>query len=384
VSIFADEGYQITFASTAAISEKSENLKALGITSKSIELNSSTFDEFVKKLQPTIVLFDRYITEEQFGWRVTEHCPNALRILDTEDLHFLRKARQEAVKNNIPVSEATIFTETAKREIASILRCDLSLIISEVEMALLKDTFKISEEILMYLPFLIVPLNASEKELLPAFDNRLHFVTIGNLLHAPNVDSVLQLKKEIWPRIRKQLPKAQMHIYGNYASQQIFQLHNEKEGFLFKGWAPSVFNVMSNARVCLAPIRFGAGLKGKLIDAIHYGTPFVTTQIGVEGIFSSENPSEYAEDEVEKFVKVAVTLYSEKRDWYVAQQRGFEILEKRFSRKEFEPIFNKRIQHLIDSIQVHRNQNFMGQVLQHHTLQSSKYLSKWIEEKNKQ
>ena len=80
-----------------------------------------------------------FITEEQFGWRVAENCPDAIRLLDTEDLHFLRKARQEVVNKN---QELNLFSETAKREIASIYRCDVSLIISEFEMQLLQETFK--------------------------------------------------------------------------------------------------------------------------------------------------------------------------------------------------------------------------------------------------
>src|SRR5690606_37474589 len=118
-------------------------LEAQNISVKNIQLNDASFDEFIKELNPEIVLFDRYISEEQFGWRVSENCPDVLKILDTEDLHFLRKAREEAVKKEIPVYEANLFSETAKRELASILRCDLSLIISEYEMELLQNTFHI-------------------------------------------------------------------------------------------------------------------------------------------------------------------------------------------------------------------------------------------------
>lgn len=383
ISLFQEEEYTITFASTAMVSERSLDLESIGIAVENIQLNHPSFDDFITKLEPTIVLFDRYITEEQFGWRVAQTCPEAMRILDTEDLHFLRKARQEAVKNNNPVSEAHLFTETAKREIASILRCDLSLIISEVEMQLLRETFKISEALLLYLPFLIEPLAASEKLIMPTFEERNHFVTIGNMLHAPNVDSVLQLKKEIWPHIKKRLPEAEIHVYGSYASQQILQLHSKKEGFLIKGWAPSISEVMMHARVCVAPIRFGAGLKGKLIDAMRFGTPFVTTKIGAEGLFSSESPLGVVKDDQKDFIETTIKVYSEKEHWLLAQQKGFEVIENRFSKKKFEAIFSERIQQLLPLLATHRDQNFLGQMLQHHTLQSSKYLSKWIEEKNK-
>ena len=92
IGLFREASYQITFASTAAVSDKTVDLGAQEILVKSILLNDASFDEFIKKLNPSIVLFDRYITEEQFGWRVSEICPNALKILDTEDLHFFAES----------------------------------------------------------------------------------------------------------------------------------------------------------------------------------------------------------------------------------------------------------------------------------------------------
>src|SRR5690606_31754911 len=158
-------------------------------------------------------------------------------------------------------------------ELASILRCDLSLIISEYEMELLQNRFKIASEILYYLPFLVAAVSEST----PTFEERQNFLAIGNLLHTPNVDSVLQLKK-FWPEIRQQLPDAELHIYGAYAPQQLLQLHNTKEGFLIRGWADDVEIAMKTYRVQLAPLRFGAGLKGKFLDAMHFGLPSVTTK----------------------------------------------------------------------------------------------------------
>ena len=381
ISLFQEQDFEITFASTASVSEKSASLSELGITTKSIDLNNSNFDDFIIDLNPSIVLFDRYITEEQFGWRVAEQCPNALKILDTEDLHFLRKARQVTVKSGINVNKADLFTETAKREIASMYRCDLSLIISEVELEILQNTFKIDGSILHYLPFLVE--NGSEKNSLPKFEERNHFITIGNLLHPPNVDSVLFLKKEIWPEIRKQFPNAELHIYGAYASQQILELHSNKEGFLIKGWAEEVSDVMRNAKVCLAPVRFGAGLKGKLLDAMLYGTPSVTTEIGAEGMNGKLPFSGTVSNKVQDFVDASVALYLNKEKWLLAQQQGFNIIDKRFRRELFSEEFKDSICHLQKNLEQHRKDNFIGQIFQHQTVHATKYMSRWIEEKNK-
>ena len=381
IEMFISHGYAITFASSASSSEKSFNLDSIGVTTQQIAINDSSFDDFVRQLNPTLVLFDRFITEEQFAWRVTQSCPKALKILDTEDLHFLRKARQQALKDATDVKDANLFTETAKREIASILRCDLSLIISEFEMKLLADTFAVSKEILYYLPFMVTKLPDSSN--FPEFEQRNNFMTIGNLLHGPNVDSVLYLKKEIWPLIKKQLPQAQLYIYGNYAPQHILELHNQKQGFYIMGWADSVAHVMQKARVCLAPLRFGAGLKGKLLDAMLYGTPGVTTSIGAEGMCGDLLTPGVIADTPESFAELSVALYSDKIKWQQNAQRGVEIIKARYNGKAIAKDFMTRLDALKINLKLHRQSHFVGQILQHHSLQASKYLSKWIEEKNK-
>ena len=381
IEMFTSHGYGITFASSASSSEKSFNLNSIGVTTQQIAINDSSFDDFVRQLNPTLVLFDRFITEEQFAWRVTQSCPKALKILDTEDLHFLRKARQQALKDATDVKDANLFTETAKREIASILRCDLSLIISEFEMKLLADTFAVSKEILYYLPFMVTKLPDSSN--FPEFEQRNNFMTIGNLLHGPNVDSVLYLKKEIWPLIKKQLPQAQLYIYGNYAPQHILELHNQKQGFYIMGWADSVAHVMQKARVCLAPLRFGAGLKGKLLDAMLYGTPGVTTSIGAEGMYGDLLTPGVIADTPEAFAEFSVAIYSDKIKWQQNAQRGVEIIKARYNGKAIAKDFMTRLDALKINLKLHRQSHFVGQILQHHSLQASKYLSKWIEEKNK-
>jgi hypothetical protein len=380
ISFFQSQEYHITFASACAKSDNAFDLSSIGVDKISIELNHSSFDDFILKLKPDVVLFDRFMTEEQFGWRVTEHCSTALKILDTEDLHFLRRVRQQAFKTNVEVTQEHLFNDTAKREIASMYRCDLSLIISTAEMKLLQNTFKIDSALLFYLPFLIAPISEAKRVGLPSFEKRQHFVSIGNFLHEPNYNALLYLKEIIWKGIRAQLPNAQLHNYGAYASQKVTQLHNEKEGFYIKGFADSVTDVMQHSRVLLAPIRFGAGLKGKLFDAMQNGTPFVSTSIGVEGI--TKNDSDFVCDTSKDFVKHSVKLYTEISVWKQQQVLGFEILEQQFSKAHFESELKERLQDVVNNLKTHRDQNFTGQLLQHHTLQSTKYMSKWIEAKN--
>ncbi len=384
ISIFTAQGFDVTFASLAMDSDYMIDLESLGVTKKSIALNCSSFDIFVKELNPTIVLFDRFMMEEQFGWRVAENCPDALRLLDTEDLHCLRLARQKAFKGNRQFTTDDLLVEdVAKREIASILRCDVSLMIAEYEMELLQSVFKIDSSVLYYVPLLLDPIEDSTIQNLPSFEERNNFVFIGNFLHEPNWNAVQYLKETIWPLIRKQLPEAVLQIYGAYPSQKVLQLHQPKHGFYIMGRANDAQEVVRNARGVLAPLRFGAGIKGKLVEAMQCGTPSITTTIGAESMCGNLPWNGFVADEPQVFADKAVELYDDKNLWLKAQENGFEIIEKCYLKYLFEDDFIQHILKVQTRLKPHRLYNFMGTLLQHHTLTSTKYMSRWIEEKNK-
>lgn len=377
MDLFLAQNYQITFLSTASISENSFDLSSKNIHFQNILLNDNSFDELIKKLNPEIVIFDRFTIEEQFGWRVTEQVPDAIKILDTEDLHFLRSAREKAFKQNKNLQDSDLINDVFKREIASILRCDLSLIISEFEMNLLKNQFRIDEKILHYLP-LFTEIKKSETP----FSERKNFLSIGNFLHEPNWQTVLQLKK-IWKNIRNRLPEAEIHIYGAYATEKVFQLHNPKEGFIIKGRAENVEIIFNQAKVLLAPIPFGAGIKGKLLESMQFGLPNVTSTTGAEAMQGNFDWNGFIADNETEFVEKAILLYQDENIWQKSQKNGYQIAENLFKKELFEKDFNEKINWISEHLSEHRNANFLGQILQHHSLQSTKYLSKWIEEKNK-
>lgn len=341
ITQFLERGYEVTFVSAAQKSEKAVDLISMGVHESFIELNNISFDHFIKKLQPQIVLFDRFIMEEQFGWRVAEYCPKAIRILDTEDLHCLRKTREICLKNNIDFSQEELLKQDiSKREIAAILRCDLSLIISVFEIEILKKIFKIEESILMYLPFLFDEIDIHQQQKWKYFEKREHFIFIGNFMHKPNVDAVRSLKNEIWSKIRKGLPKAEIHVYGAYMNQQIEQLHNEKEGFIIKGFVEDAAQVVGNAKVVLAPLSFGAGIKGKLTEAMLCGTPSITTSIGAEGMYDEFPWNGFIEDNFADFAIKAKELYLNKPIWKQAQLNGVTIINSIYNKEKTENCFS--------------------------------------------
>ncbi|MBB1352740.1 glycosyltransferase [Pseudoalteromonas sp. SR45-5] len=380
LNAFRAQNWDVEFATPAQRTDHMVNLDDFGITSQSIALNCDSFDEYVKAYNPDIVMFDRFMMEEQFGWRVDKHCPNAIKILDTEDLQCLRNARHEAHKGEHEFTTSDLHSDIAKREIAAILRCDLSLIISSYEMSLLNSVFKIEPSLLHHLPFMVdlSSLPTSTK----TFEQRQHFMTIGNFRHAPNWDAVLYLQK-IWPLIRKQLPKAELHIYGSYPPPKATALNNPKTGFLIKGWADNAFDVMQSARVCLAPLRFGAGIKGKLLEAMIMQTPSVTTYIGAEGMHNDLPWPGKIANTADDFANAAVEMYTNQSDFEQAQQDGNTLLNTLYDKAQLSTVLIKKIDSISSDLEAHREKNFTGQMLKHHTMRSTQYMSQWIAEKNK-
>jgi O-antigen biosynthesis protein len=383
IQLFLDKKYSITFCSAASHSPFQANLTALGVKSESIQLNDDSFDSFIKKEAPDFVLFDRYLTEEQYGWRVAASCPYAIRILDTEDLHCLRYVRQEALKKKVDFIETDLLSsEFAFREIASILRCDLTLLVSEYEMHLLTDVFKINDRLIHYLPMFYSEITDEIISNWKPFEKREHCIFIGNFLHQPNADAVNYLKTDIWPLIRAKFPSLELHIYGAYANSKLEQLNSVKQGFIVKGRAEDALKTLSKYRINFAPLRFGAGIKGKLLDAMLSGTPSVTTSIGAESMTINGKWSGLITNDIKEMVDGFEQLYNSPTLWKKAQMHGAEIINQRFNKIQFEEAFYNKLMTINTLLRQHRMDNFMGALIQHHTLQSTKYLSKWIALKN--
>ncbi|MBX9754158.1 MAG: glycosyltransferase family 4 protein, partial [Pseudomonadaceae bacterium] len=217
----------------------------------------------------------------------------------------------------------------------------------------------------------------------PGFAEREHFISIGNFRHAPNWDAVLWLKNSIWPLIRQQLPKAQLHIYGSYTPPKATALHNAAQGFQVLNWAPDALEVMRNARVCLAPLRFGAGIKGKIADALLCGTPNVTTPIGSEGMHGELPWPGQIASSAQAIADAAVQLYRDQAAWQQAQDAGWALLAARYERTHFAALLLARVAQCRANLAELRRNNFTGSMLRHHLHKSTQYMAQWIEAKNR-
>ena len=393
LNAFAQNGWETTFLSAASDSVHQADLTQIEVKSQTVSLNCSSFDQLLESLQPQVVVFDRFMIEEQFSWRVKKVCPQALRVLNTEDLHSLRNRRQQALKKQ--QAATTDFSDgMTQRELASILRCDLTLVISSPEYDLLTQTFGVPPQQLLYLPLLISspPLHTG------GFDMRDGFVFIGNFRHAPNWDAALQLKERLWPAIRAKMPTAQLSVYGAYPAKKVTNLHNPAQGFHVKGWVEDAREALSQYKVMLAPIRFGAGVKGKLVTAMQCSTPSVTTPCGAEGINVNDGidntygigvtegfsgwPGAICET-IDQMADAAVQLHNDAVTWQHASNKCAPIVASQFDTKTHQDTVQSKVTDLVNKLEQHRSGLFLQQLLWHESLRSTQYMSQWIEAKNR-
>ena len=172
------------------------------------------------------------------------------------------------------------------------------------------------------------------------------------------------------------------YIYGAYMSKKNKALETVKDGFYVSGWTINAAEVMANSRVCLAPLRFGAGLKGKLLEAMENGTPSVTTSIGAEGMHGDLPWNGSIANTPQAFANAAVSLYRNEKKWKQSVLQGYTLLENRYDKKPILAALSKKLNDLLANKEMYRNANFTGAMLMHHRMQSTRYLSKYITLKN--
>jgi O-antigen biosynthesis protein len=351
-----------------------------------------------------VVIFDRFFAEEAYSFHFHNEANNILRVLDMQDMHSLRSHRQNIVKSwdnkksgvgldclkdgSIIESIPTIHTYNSKqslllRELAAIHRCDLVMVCSSKELALLQNEFGVRPEKLVLAPFFVPPKRRRTLN----FEQRKDFVFLGGFKHPPNIDQVKILKDVLWKQIRKQLPDANLHIYGAYPPLQVQQMHDKRNGFLVHGFLPNLDD-LNTYRVMLAPIRYGAGLKGKIVDSWIHGCPVVSTTMGLEGMFV-ESDENFAwggliGNDNEEFIKNAVTLYSDSMVWKRSQVNGISLLHNLFEERTNLERIQNAISIAKDNKDVRRSQDYTSALLWAQTARSTEYFSKWVELKERQ
>lgn len=413
IQILQEHGFQVLCVSPSRLNAHTEALaRDFNVQCIQADANTDAFEKLLLAATPQLVLFDRFVAEEMYSWQVRQFAPTALRVLDLQDVHFVRKAREWLVtKRGVDVADTLdmhtlpvdAVEQLAIRELAAIHRSDLTLFVSDVERDVLVNRFQVDGDALHCCDFFYPSPAESDAahKLGPAFAERQHVAFIGSFKHAPNVDAVEWLTRQILPHFRSvsagtgaraTVDTPEVHIYGSYADAARFRkLHDPSRGVRLMGFAPDAHDTLRQYRLTVAPLRFGAGIKGKIADSWHVGTPCVATSIGAEGMAlrgagagdaSAPGWGGAIADDPVSFASAMSALYANERQWTAAQAAGVAICRTRYDRERNAESLMERLEEALERRQAVREQNWVGRILWSEKFRATEYMSRFIRAKN--
>ena len=173
------------------------------------------------------------------------------------------------------------------------------------------------------------PSIRSKKMRSRGFDDRRDIIFIGSFQHAPNADAVLYFAREIFPLVRDRLPDVVFQVIGPDAPPEVVELGSPNIRVL--GRVPNVRPLFDQARISVAPLRFGAGVKGKVNQSMALGVPTVVTSIAAEGMYLVHEDNAMIADDPERFAEAVVSLWTSRELWERVSTNGRQNIRDHFS-----------------------------------------------------
>jgi O-antigen biosynthesis protein len=251
---------------------------------------------------------------------VRRTAPKAKIIFDTVDLHFLRE--QRAAEHSANKAMAKQADASRRRELALIRASDVTLVVSPVERDLLSQL----------LPDAKVELLSNVHALYERrvdFAERKDLVFVGGFNHPPNADAVKWLCHDIFPRIRTQREDIALHLIGDIPESERGPL--QQPGVHIHGRVHDLTPWMEGSRVALAPLRYGAGVKGKVNMAMSYGLPVVATSMAAEGMHLVDGENILLADDAGAFASAVLRLYEDQALWTRISDHSQDNIRQYFS-----------------------------------------------------
>ncbi|MDM0038518.1 glycosyltransferase [Variovorax sp. J22G21] len=262
--------------------------------------------------------------------KIRKRMPEARVIFANVDLHYLREMRGAEVSGDQRALNRAQFTKTS--ELGMFVKADAAFVHTAAEREIIASELPVNLDNIIVFPWLAEIVGAANK-----FDQRHDLMFLGNFMHVPNIDSAIYLVKQIWPLLESKLPAhAKLYIVGNMPTPEVTALGSDR--IVVTGFVEDMTPYFEKSRVFLAPLRYGAGIKGKIVTAFAHGVPCVATPVAAEGIGSDHDPHIAVEGDVESFARAALKLYFNEDEWSVMQKAAFSYLEKSYSRAQAEEL----------------------------------------------
>jgi len=246
--------------------------------------------------------------------------PQATLIFDTVDLHGLRMHRQSDVEQDLSLAHHGRLVWIKER--AAMQAVDVTLVVSGVEKQIIENL--VPDVDVRVLSTIHSPVITA-----PQLEGRKDIVFVGGYLHPPNVDAARWAVRDIMPVVWQTAPDATLRLLGSYLPTELSEL--DGHGIDARGWVPDLAPYYESARVVIAPIRFGAGVKGKVGEAIEYGVPVVGTSIALEGMELVHGLDVLCADEPADFADAVVRLLTDDVLWRAMAGHGQAVLAEQFS-----------------------------------------------------
>ncbi|MFO1350644.1 MAG: glycosyltransferase [Gammaproteobacteria bacterium] len=267
-----------------------------------------------------IVILSRADIAAQYADSVRSLCPRAKLIFDTVDLHFLREQRQAEWQGTAALARRAAARK--RQELARARQADLTLVVSPSEKALLEQ-----EDATLNVA-LISNIHTIHGATTP-FEARRDLLFIGNFEHPPNVDAMRYFIAEIWPMVAADLAEARLVVVGGDAPSSLTALASER--IMFTGAVPDIAPLFERVRVSIAPLRYGAGVKGKINTSMSYGVPVVATPMAAEGMALTDGVDVLIGADAAAFAAAVVRLYRDGELWRRLSASGLVNIEQYFS-----------------------------------------------------
>ncbi|NDH41331.1 MAG: glycosyltransferase, partial [Gammaproteobacteria bacterium] len=268
-----------------------------------------------------IVTLCRHYIAIQYIDELKQRYPDTQVWFDTIDLHYLRLRRQFDLDGATATQK---MAELAYQEECSVIaQSDMTIVVSDVEQA----------ELAREMPNARVTIisNIHEpQEAVSSFENRSGILFVGGFQHPPNVDAVEYYANDIWPAVRAAIPDVETFIVGSRMPQNL-KKWGEERGLTMVGFVEDLAPYYANCRLAIAPLRYGAGVKGKVNQALSYGLPVVGSAVSVEGMGLIHKKEVMVGDSPQDFVSAIVEAYSDEALWQKLSVNGAKSLEGRFT-----------------------------------------------------
>ena len=354
IRMYLAEGHQVTFVCLhgemfegAEVAPYVARLRRMGVMVHSLDTPLSR--GFKEKPEKAWKAFEALLLERDYDvahlpWHyaaaqfipsIRKHSPRTRIVIDCQDVHFRREGRR-LLESGDPGLWAKYRVDKS-HELANYRSADAMMVVTE-------DDRRELQEALPERPVFLVPdyYPVDPPSAIPGFESRRDFVFVGGFRHTPNVDAVLWFHREIWPLLSARIPEARFHVVGDAAPPDVLRLAGEK--VLVHGHVPDLTSLLRRVRLSVAPIRYGAGMKGKITNALAHGLPSVATAIAAEGMNLESGRNVLIADDPQAFADAVASVYGDAELWRRISLAGLELVDSRYGHRTIYPLLARALE----------------------------------------